>query len=110
MMKYSIKFDDLNLYLCSLTLGLLEYMLHSRNFSLGIWTLGIPMFREGLKNKDIDNRLINIIEKFDEFSSMQKLDLDVDSIVKNKINIVKQIMDDLQCYNDVNQIKLEELK
>ncbi len=109
-MKYSIKFDDLNLYLCSLTLGLLEYMLYSRNFALGIWTLGTPMFREGLKNKDVDNRLIDIIETFDEFSAMHKLDMDVDSFVINKINIVKQIMDDSQCYKHVNQIKLEELK
>ncbi|MCP4108102.1 MAG: hypothetical protein GY749_21575 [Desulfobacteraceae bacterium] len=82
-------------------------MLHSKNFDLGIWSLGIPMFCEGLNTSDVDHRLVDIIEIFDELSPMDELNIDVDKVIKEKIDVIMQVMAELNCYNHVNEIILE---
>lgn len=106
-MKYSLKFNDLNLYLCSLMLGLLQFMLHSKKYDLGIWSLGMPMFRDGLEANNVDQRLIDIVEIFDELSAMKTLNIDVDKVVKEKIDIILQVMTELSCVDQVNEIIIE---
>ncbi len=105
-MKYSLKFNDLNLYLCSIVIGLLQYMLHSKNYDIGIWSLGMPMFRDDLKIKDVDPRLLKIIDLFDEFGAMKTLNLDVDNVLKEKIDIVLGIMNETNNQH-VKEIVLE---
>jgi hypothetical protein len=83
-------------------------MLHSGKYELGIWTLGVPGFRERLSNNDVDKRLMDIIDEFDEFSAMEELDIDVEGSIKNRISTILQIMDELQC-SSVNQIRFEQL-
>ncbi len=79
----------------------------SKNYDLGIWTLGMPMFKQNLKKKGVDQRLINIIEVFDELSAIEAVDLDVEKFINGKIEIITQIIDDQDCYNKTNEIILE---
>jgi Skp family chaperone for outer membrane proteins len=99
--NFSIYEEDIELFVAVLALGILN-SIKSKDLlhEIGIWSLARPVFLKNLKNKKmVSQKLINIIEQFDELNLHNELDAkacsdDIDDMIHELREIISNVDED----------------